>query len=256
MSRLRFLPPRLLNVCWMALLAFCLVTATAAQAQTTDTSADAAKQPPSNVSVSKEDPYFTDIYRRFYDTYRLGTADEISIRIKGQPDYSYEKVKVSPVGTIYHMLLGEVRVAGLTITETHKMLTTELSEYLKNPEVSVQLVEAQSTKIAVLGNVLRPGVYVMGRPMRLLDIISEAGGFNDLGNRSAVEVNRQLPDGRRQVVKVNVKNILADKAAPTENIPLQGGDLVIVHGNFRKKMGDVSAMLGFTNFLLFISGRR
>src|SRR5262245_62754906 len=63
--------------------------------------------------VSEDDQFFKDIYQEFYDTYRLGPADEIAIRVTGQPDYTLERVKVSPTGNIYHPLLGSVEVAGV-----------------------------------------------------------------------------------------------------------------------------------------------
>src|SRR5215470_8621324 len=56
--------------------------------------------------ISGDDQFFKGIYQEFYDTYRLGPADEIAIRVAGQPDYTLEKAKVSPTGNIYHPLLG------------------------------------------------------------------------------------------------------------------------------------------------------
>src|SRR5215813_996224 len=67
--------------------------------------------------ASEDDNFFKDIYREFYETYRLGPADEIAIRVTGQPDYTVERVKVSPTGSVYHPLLGDVEVAGLTIPQ-------------------------------------------------------------------------------------------------------------------------------------------
>jgi polysaccharide export outer membrane protein len=227
--------------------------------QTTDAGAGGA---PAKTTEAKapgvaEDPLFDGIYRKFYDTYRLGPGDELSIRIKGQPDYSYEKVKISPTGTIWHMLLSEVSVGGLTIAQVTERLTNDLSEYLKNPQVSVQLVEAVSAKIAVLGDVVRPDVYVMARPMKVLDAISQAGGFAETGSRSDVQVNRQMADGSRRVLKVNVKNILEGKARPEDNITLQAGDTVMVGGNMKKTIATITSLSGFGSFLSFISfGRR
>src|SRR5262249_42818923 len=123
-----------------------------------------------------DDPLFKDIYREFYDTYRLGPADEIAIRLTGQPDYTLERVKVSPTGSVYHPLLGELEVAGMTVRQLTDRLTKDLSEYLIDPKVSAALLEANSAKIGVLGDVIHPGIQVMGRPMNLLEAISAAGG--------------------------------------------------------------------------------
>jgi len=206
--------------------------------------------------ISGDDQFFKGIYQEFYDTYRLGPADEIAIRVAGQPDYTLEKAKVSPTGNIYHPLLGDVDVAGVTIPQLIERLTRDLSEYLKKPKVSVELLEANSAKIGVLGDVLRPGILVMNKPMSVLEAITASGGFADTGDKSGVLVLRQLRDGHPQTLKVNVKRILEGKAGAEENIGLQAGDTVIVNGNTRKKMTYILSLAGFGSFLTFISAGR
>ena len=74
-----------------------------------------ADSPASAAQISEDDQFFKGIYQEFYNTYRLGPADEIAIRVTGQPDYTLERVKVSPTGVVYHPLLGDVEVAGMTV---------------------------------------------------------------------------------------------------------------------------------------------
>jgi protein involved in polysaccharide export with SLBB domain len=203
--------------------------------------------------ISEDDQYFKSIYQEFYNTYRLGPADEIAIRVTGQPDYTLERVKVSPTGSVYHPLLGDMEVVGMTVPQLIKYLTRDLGEYLIDPKVSVSLLEANSAKIGVLGDVLRPGILVMNKPMNVLEAITASGGIADTGDKSGVIVLRQLRDGRAQTLKVNVKRILQGKADVEENIALQSGDTVIVNGNTRKKMGYILSLAGFGSFLSFIS---
>jgi polysaccharide export outer membrane protein len=204
-------------------------------------------------SESEDDQLFKGIYREFYDTYRLGPADEIAIRVTGQPDYTVERAKVSPTGSIYHPLLGDVEVAGMTVPKLAKRLTADLGEFLIDPKVSVSLLEANSAKIGVLGDVMHPGILVMNKPMNVLEAITASGGVADTGDKSGVVVLRQLRDGRAQTFKVNVKRILEGKAGPEENVSLQAGDTVIVNGNTKKKMANILSLAGFGSFLSFIS---
>ena len=202
---------------------------------------------------SSADRLFSGIYSEFHETYRLGPADEIAIRVMGQPDYTLERVKVSPAGAVYHPLLGDVEVAGMTVPQLVERLTKDLSEYLINPKVSVALIDANSAKIGVLGDVMHPGVVVMSRPMNLLEAISASGGFNDNGSKSGVTVLRQSSDGRSQTMTINVKRILEGKAKAEENIAMRAGDTVIVHGNTKKKLAYIMSLTGFGNFLYFLS---
>ena len=201
------------------------------------------------------DPFFKKVYRDFYETYRLGPDDELAVRIVGQPDYSLERVKISSVGRLYHPLLGDVEVAGLTVEKLKEKLTLDFSQFIINPKISVSLLQANSAKIGVIGDVMHPGIVVMNRPMTVLDALSASGGVSDFGSKSDVTVLRQGGYDRPQMVKVNVKRILQGKADVEENIALQAGDTVIVHGNTRKKLSQFTSLMGFGHFLAFLAGR-
>ena len=125
----------------------------------------------------------------------------------------------------------------MTIPRLTKRLTEDLGEYLINPKVSVSLLEANSAKIGVLGDVLHPGIpNYMNKPMNVLEAITASGGVADSGDKSGVIVLRQTRDGRAQTFKVNVKRILEGKAGAEENVSLQAGDTVIVNGNTKKRL--------------------
>lgn len=214
----------------------------------------ATSQPASAIPSDPGDDYFRGIYRDFYNSYKLGPEDQLALRVKGQPDYSVEQVTVSPVGRIYHPLLGDLDVAGMTVPKLTEKLTLELSQYIIDPQVSLSLLSANSAKIGVLGDVSHPGVLVMSKPMTVLDAISASGGVADTGSKSDVTVLRQMGGARSVTLKVNVKRILEGKAGAEENFTLQAGDTIIVHGNTRKKMANITSMLGFGNFLWFLRG--
>lgn len=190
--------------------AVCLFAMAPAAAQTNTVTPNGAN------ALEAKYPYLDRSFRTYNENYRLGPGDEISIRVKGQPAYSLEKTKVSPTGSIYHELVGEVSVVGLTTTQLTERLANDLSEYLKNPQVSVQLVEAASAKISVFGEVPRPGIVIMSRPMRLLDAISEAGGFSDTGKnpRSMFYVNnRTEPASRCGSTSKNISKVRVTRKA-------------------------------------------
>jgi polysaccharide export outer membrane protein len=204
---------------------------------------------------SAADPYFKDIYRHFYTSYKLGPADEVAIRVVGQPDYTLEKAQVSPVGRIYHPLIGDVDVAGLTLEQATERLTIEFSQYIREPRVSLSLTAANSSLVGVLGDVAHPGIIVMSRPMTLLDAISASGGVTDLGSQSNITLVRRSGDGTMRTSKVNIKRVLEGKATAEDNVTLQAGDTLIVHGNTKKKIGMAMSTFGFGRFLDFLVRR-
>jgi polysaccharide export outer membrane protein len=240
-------PARRLSLIVLALLGAALSLTPPASAQSR-----AVVSPSKAVPDETADPYFKKVYRDFYDTYRLGPDDELAVRILGQPDYSLDKVKISPVGRIYHPLLGDVEVAGLTVARLTEKLTLDLSQFIITPKVSVALLEAHSAKVGVLGDVEHPGIVVMTRPMTILEALSASGGISDLGSKSNVTLLRQSGYDRPVVMKVNVKRILEGKGDSEENLRLQAGDTIIVHGNTKKKIKEISSLVGFASFLAFI----
>lgn len=204
-------------------------------------------------SAADDARIFEEIYLNFYRTYRLGAGDELAVRVVGQPDYTVEKARVSPVGRIYHPALGDVEVAGLTVDEVTTKLTEGLREYLINPRVSISLLETNSAKVGVLGEVVKPGIVVMPGPMTVLDAIAASGGFTQFSSRSDVQLVRLGQDGRMRTIKVNAKQLLEGKADNEENPTLKAGDTVIVNGNKKKTLSYLASLASFSSFIAFLT---
>jgi polysaccharide export outer membrane protein len=198
------------------------------------------------------DAAFEHMQQRYVATYKLGAGDTIAVRVVGEPDYTLERVTVSPFGAVYHPLLGDVEVAGLTLDQATERMRDELAEFIISPRVSLALVEAHSAKIGVLGDVTQPGIITMAGPMTVLDAISASGGITDLGAATDVTLLRQMREGQTTAVTVNVKRILEGKADPHENLALQPGDTIVVHGNKKKALATITSLTGFSSFLTFL----
>jgi len=193
------------------------------------------------------------VYQSFYNAYRLGPGDILAIYVDKHPEDTVPRVTVSPVGQVYFPLLGNVSVVGKTLPQLQEYFSTAIAEYIRDPRVTVALLEANSAKYGVLGDVRNPGVQIMTRPTRLLDAITASGGITDTGSASNVSILRQYEDGRVQVFTVNVKKILSGKASPEENVYLRAGDTVVVHGNLFKSIGKVTSVVGITSFVSFLT---
>jgi polysaccharide export outer membrane protein len=192
------------------------------------------------------------VYSSFYNSYRLGPGDVVAIYIDKHPEDSVQRVTVSPVGRIYFPLMGDVSVVGKTLPQLQEYFTNAVAEFIKDPRLTLALLEAQSAKVGVLGDVKTPGVMVMTRPLRVLDAITLAGGILDTGS-SNVSILRQYEDGRVQVLNADMKKILKGTANPEENAFLRPGDTVIVHGNLFKTITKISSMVGVTTLVTFMT---
>jgi polysaccharide export outer membrane protein len=109
--------------------------------------------------------------------YRVGSGDVLEIVVFGNEVLSRSPT-VQSDGTVSLPLLGEVPVAGLSVTEVQRKVTTLLArDYLVNPQVEVKVKDYQSQFVTVLGEVNAPGRKPLRGRTRLVDALVEAGGF-------------------------------------------------------------------------------
>ena len=85
----------------------------------------------------------------------------------------------------------------------------------------------RSKKYYIDGEVNRPGSYPLVTPTKVLEALSNAGGFKDFAKQKSVYVLRQVPDGTQQRLLFNYKEVIKGKN-PEQNIRLQAGDTVVV----------------------------
>jgi polysaccharide export outer membrane protein len=87
-------------------------------------------------------------------------------------------VRVDDTGAIRYALIGELSVNGRSPREVEFTMARRLTEgrFIREPQVSVLIVEHLSRKVAVMGEVARPGQYPLTRRSRVLDLVAEAGG--------------------------------------------------------------------------------
>jgi polysaccharide export outer membrane protein len=129
-------------------------------------------------------------------------------------------------GKISLPLIDEVQAAGLTPLHLKEVLIEKLKTFIDNPSVSVIVMEANSFRVYVSGQVKIPGVYRLRGETTLLQIISMAGGFTDWANQKKILIIRK-ENGQEKRITVNYKKIVEGKE-PVSNSILKSGDTIIV----------------------------
>jgi polysaccharide export outer membrane protein len=161
------------------------------------------------------------------EEYRVGPGDKIEISVFGHPDLN-KIVEVRGDGSINYPLLGDLPVAGKTVSEIDADLTRRLAkDFLVDPQISVDVREYQSQWVTVMGEVRTPGRYVLKRNMRLVDLLAEAGGATKEAGRE-IRVTRRADDrGGTRLLTVSREQLLSAND-PSANIVLAHGDIVAV----------------------------
>jgi polysaccharide export outer membrane protein len=109
--------------------------------------------------------------------YRVGPGDLLHIAVFGSPDLAGD-ARVSESGNITFPLLGAVPVAGLSTRDIETNISRRLTagHFLKDAQVTALVVDYQSHRVAVLGEVAKPGQYPVVGTRRVLNLLADAGG--------------------------------------------------------------------------------
>ncbi len=159
--------------------------------------------------------------------YLIGPSDILAITVWKNPELSLSQVPVRPDGRISAPLVNDVQAAGLTTDQLKQVLTEKLAEYVTAPEVTVVVVQINSRRVYVLGEVQRPGPVPLTLDMRVLDAISYAGGFGTFADKESVKIIRRAPNGG--VVEYRFR--YGDFVTGTKdeaNMLLENGDSIVV----------------------------
>jgi polysaccharide biosynthesis/export protein len=157
--------------------------------------------------------------------YKIGPGDVLRIDVWKEPDIS-RQTPVRPDGKISLPLLNDVQAGGLTTMQLTVSVTEGLKKFITNPQVTVGLVEINSRRIYVNGEVLRAGAFPLLPNMTVLQALSSAGGFTQFARTKNIYVLR-TEDGKQVKYPFNYKEAINGKK-PEQNIVLKSGDVIVV----------------------------
>lgn len=157
--------------------------------------------------------------------YIIGSEDVLYIHVWKEEHLS-RTVPVRIDGKISLPLVDEIQAAGFTPLQLKDLLMQRLKEFVDIPNISVMVMEANSFKVYISGQIKNPGVYRLRSETSLLQIIPMAGGFTDWANQKKILIIRK-ENGKEKRITVNYKKIVKgdDK---NSNIILKSGDTIIV----------------------------
>ncbi|NOY15489.1 MAG: polysaccharide export protein [Gammaproteobacteria bacterium] len=123
------------------------------------------------------------------ELYTLGSGDTVRIHVFQEPDLSIE-AKISNNGTVDFPLIGNIKIAGLTLAETEVLLDRKLrGDYLIDPQISVSVISHRP--FFITGAVRSPGSYEYQPGMSVRQAIAVAGDFSDRASRSKIYIIKE-----------------------------------------------------------------
>lgn len=125
--------------------------------------------------------------------YSLGPYDKLTIEVFGLPELAAKEILVDANGSISFPLAGPINVSGMTPAQLEQEIALRLAAaYIRDPKVTVNLVESVSHSVTIDGQVKRPGQYAVAGGMTLMRSISLAEGITENARLSDVVVFRTV----------------------------------------------------------------
>ena len=136
---------------------------------------------------------------------------------------------VRPDGKVSFPLIGDVNVTGKTVAQFREELANRFSQYLVTPSISVNVMKLGTTRVYVLGEIKRPGLYELEKSHKVIDALAKAEGFTEKSGKKNVFLVRA---GSTEVEKLNINNFLT-KGDQKGNVVLNEGDCLYLTSNHK-----------------------
>lgn len=166
--------------------------------------------------------------------YTLSPGDKVRVAVFQEDDLS-ALPRVDGRGAVNLPLIGDVRVIGLTLNDAQRVIEQAYRDgrILREPKVTITVEEYARREISVLGEVRAPGKYDLPveSTLTLVEAITRAGGFTDIGKGTEVRITRIDADGKEVNFTIDVQSIirgLGKSKAEDNSMLVQPNDIIFV----------------------------
>jgi polysaccharide export outer membrane protein len=157
--------------------------------------------------------------------YTVKPGDTLEISVWKEPDLQ-RTVLVRPDGAFSFPLVGEVDARGKTVSELNKLVSERLTKFISDAVVTISVQEIKGNKIFVLGQVNKPGEFIVNPSVNILQALSMAGGMTPFAATNDIIVLRG--QGKQQnAMAFRYNDVVRGRSLDT-NIELLSGDIVVV----------------------------
>ena len=181
---------------------------------------------------------YAHLFNSSHQNYRLSSGDILSIYLWAYPEISGNNsdeksgYQIDSQGYIQFPMLGRYKATGKSLTQVNTELRSQLSRYLKTPDVIVRVLSYQGQRYSVQGNVMKGGqFYLSDQPVSVYTALGMAGGVNaQQGDNTSITLVRQ---GR----SYSLNTVELEKAGfSLHNLLIQPNDTLYVNNRENQKI--------------------
>jgi polysaccharide biosynthesis/export protein len=157
--------------------------------------------------------------------YTVKPGDGLDVSVWKEPDLQ-RPVLVTPDGSFAFPLVGQIDARGKTVTDLQQVITERLSKYISDPVVTVSIREIRGNKVYVIGQVTRPGEFIVNPRVDVMQALSMAGGTTAFASLDDIRILRRT-GAKQESLEFDYNAVVRGKTLE-QNIELQAGDIVVV----------------------------
>lgn len=160
-------------------------------------------------------------------SYTVKPGDVLQIVVWKEPELQNNAVLVQPDGRFSFPLAGQMDANDKTAAQLQQEISARLARFITDPVVTVSLAQINGNKVYVLGQVQKPGVFVVNPSVDVMQAISMAGGTTPFAALGSIKILRRTPGGSQMALPFNYTDV-AHGNDLAQDIILQAGDVVVV----------------------------
>ena len=176
---------------------------------------------------------------RLRPNYVLRPGDQILIRAFEMEEISERPFRIDADGFVNLPVLGRVKCGGVTVEHFESDLLEALRKYIRQPQVTVTVVQFSSEPVFFVGAFKAPGIYPLEGRRTMVEMMSSIGGLQPTASRRIKLTRRKefgqiplanaitAPDGSASTLEINMAS-LRENVNPAEDVVLQPFDVISV----------------------------
>ena len=176
---------------------------------------------------------------RLRPNYVLHSGDQILIRAFEMEEISERPFRIDGDGFINLPVVGRLKASGITVERMEATLIEALKKYVRQPQVTITVVQFNSEPVFFVGAFKSPGIYPLEGRRTLVEMMSAVGGLQPTASRrikltrrteyGPIPIASAIPsaDGTASSIEINMAS-LRDNLNPAEDVVLRPFDVVSV----------------------------
>jgi polysaccharide export outer membrane protein len=158
--------------------------------------------------------------------YQIQPGDVLQISVWREEDLKLD-VLVRPDGGFSFPLAGDMSALGKTVEDIRKEIADRLVRFIPDLVVTVAVKEINGNKVYVIGQVNKPGGFVMNPRVDVLQALSIAGGTTPFAKLDEIIVLRRSSENNEIKLPFRFNDVVKGRSLE-QNVLLLSGDVVVV----------------------------